>query len=199
MAMVFMARQALFLSSIFLLIASCKQAAEINTPLIKVKANAAAFSHNQGVLLYENKPFSGIQYLLFANQDTTKVVTYIEGKEQGWSKIWYQNGRLAEERYYEKGKKENIHRAWWPDGKLRFEYHFKNDEHHGQQKDWFPNGKLAEVFNYLNGNEEGRQQMWFDDGSLKANYVIKKGRRFGLPGIKNCISVVENNTFRAKK
>jgi antitoxin component YwqK of YwqJK toxin-antitoxin module len=199
MAMVFMARQALFLSSIFLLIAACKQATKINTPLIKVKANAAAFSHNQGVLLYENKPFTGIQYLLFANQDTTKVSTYIEGKEQGWSKIWYQDGRLAEERYYEKGKKENTHRAWWPDGKLRFEYNFKNDEHHGEQKDWFPDGKLAEIFHYVNGHEEGQQQMWFDDGSLKANYVIKEGRRFGLPGIKNCISVEENNTFRAKK
>jgi antitoxin component YwqK of YwqJK toxin-antitoxin module len=199
MAMAFMARQALFLSSIFLLIVACQQGTKTNTPLEKVEANAAAFSLNQGILLYENKPFSGIQYLLFANQDTAKVSTYIVGKEQGWSKIWYEDGRLAEERYYEKGKRENIHRAWWPDGKLRFEYHFKNDEHHGQQKDWFLNGKLAEVFNYENGHEEGQQQMWFDDGSLKANYVIKEGRRFGLPGVKNCISVVENNIFRTKK
>jgi antitoxin component YwqK of YwqJK toxin-antitoxin module len=199
MAMAFMARQALFLSSIFLLLAACQQINKSNTSQIKVDANDANFSHKQGLLLLENKPFSGVQYLLFANQDTAKSLTYIEGKEQGWSKIWYEGGRLAEVRYYEKGKKENIHRAWWPDGKLRFEYHFKNDEHHGQQKDWFLNGKLAEVFNYENGHEEGQQQMWFDDGSLKANYVIKEGRRFGLPGVKNCISVVENNIFRTKK
>lgn len=199
MAMVSMVRQVLFLSSLWLLLAACRQVTKITTPLIKVEANNVGFSHNQGVLLYENKPFSGTQFLLFANQDTAKVSTFVAGKEHGWSKTWYEDGRLAEERYYEKGKKEGTHRAWWPDGKLRFEYHFKNDEHHGEQKDWFPDGKLAEVFHYVNGHEEGKQQMWFDDGSLKANYVIKDGRRFGLPGVKNCVSVVENNTFRAKK
>lgn len=199
MAMASMARQVLFLSSLWLFLVACQQAAKTTTPLIKVEASNAAFSHNQGVLLHENKPFSGIQFLLFTNQDTAKVSTFIAGKEQGWSKVWYEDGRLAEERFYEKGKKEGTHRAWWPDGKLRFEYHFKDDEHHGEQKDWFPDGKLAEVFHYINGHEEGQQQMWFDDGSLKANYFIKDGRRFGLPGVKNCVSVVENNTFRAKK
>jgi antitoxin component YwqK of YwqJK toxin-antitoxin module len=199
MVMASMARQALFLSSIFLMLTACQKVTKTNSLVIKVEVNATAFSLKQGVLLYENNPFSGVQYLLFANQDTAKASTYIAGKEQGWSKIWYEDGRLAEERYYEKGKKENTHRSWWPDGKIRFEYHFKNGEHHGQQKDWFPDGKLAEVFNYVNGHEEGQQQMWFNDGSLKANYVIKEGRRYGLPGVKSCISVVENNTFRAKK
>eukprot|EP01036_Dinobryon_divergens_P020064 gene20064-27474_t len=95
-------RMALYLSSIFLLLAACRQGTKTNTPLKKVEAHDAAFSHIQGILLFENKPFSGIQYLLFANQDTANASTYIEGKEQGWSKIWYEGGRLAEERYYEK-------------------------------------------------------------------------------------------------
>ncbi len=197
MAMAFMARQVLFLSSICLVLAACQSKTQVS--LLKIQESDASFTRNQGQLFYKNQPFTGIQFATFVSGDTAKIIAFDEGKEQGWSKIWHENGQLAEERYYEKGKKEGIHRAWWPDGKLRFEYHFKNDEHHGEQKDWFPDGKLAEVFHYVNGHEEGQQQMWFDDGSLKANYVVKDGRRFGLPGVKNCFSVVENNTFRAKK
>lgn len=197
MAMAFMARQVLFLSSICLVLAACQSKNQVS--LLKIQESDALFIRNQGQLFYKNQPFTGIQFATFVSGDTAKIIAFDKGKEQGWSKIWHESGQLAEERYYEKGKKEGTHRAWWPDGKPRFEYHFKNDEHHGEQKDWFPDGKIAEVFHYVNGHEEGQQQMWFADGSLKANYVIKDGRRFGLPGVKSCVSVVENNTFRAKK
>ena len=198
MEMVSMARQVLFLSSICLILVAC-QSKNIQETLLKVHESDAAFSRNQGQLFYMNQLFSGIQFAVFTNGDTARITHFKEGKEQGSSKVWYENGQLAEQRFYNKGKKEGIHRAWWLDGKPRFEYHFKNDEHHEVQRDWFPNGRLAEVFHYQNGHEEGPQQMWFDDGTLKANYVIKDGRRYGLPGVKNCVSVVENNIFQAKK
>lgn len=198
MAMASMARLALFLSSFFCILLAC-QPSKTQIPNIWVLENDASFTHNQGVLFYKNKPFSGNQFATYANGDTAKIVSFLAGKEEGWSKIWYEKGLLAEQRYYKKGKKEGEHKAWWSDGKPKFLYHFKNDEHDGIQQDWHANGRLAETFNYRNGHEEGQQQMWFDDGSLKANYVIKNGRRFGLPGVKNCVSVMENNTFRAKK
>jgi antitoxin component YwqK of YwqJK toxin-antitoxin module len=198
MAMASMARQALFLSNICWFLLAC-QPFMTQESVNWVLENDVSFSHNQGFLLYKNKPFSGNQYLLFANGDTAKIATFLAGKAHGWTKIWYNKNLLTEQRYFVNGKKEGEHKAWWPDGKCRFLYHFKNDEHDGIQQDWFPNGKLAEVFNYRNGHEEGQQQMWFDDGTLKANYVIHDGRRFGLPGVKNCVSVIENNTFRAKK
>ena len=202
MAMASMARQVLFLSNFCFILFAC-QPSKTQIPTTErrlwVLENDAAFTHNQGVLLYQNKPFSGNQYAMYADGDTAKIASFFVGKEQGWSKIWFERGILAEQRYYEKGKKEGEHKAWWADGKPKFLYHFKNDEHNGIQQDWHANGQLAETFNYLNGHEEGQQQMWFDDGSLKANYVIKDGRRFGLPGVKNCVSVMENNTFREKK
>ncbi len=198
MAMASMARQALFLSSFLSILFAC-QPSKTQVSNIWVLGSDTSFSHSQGVLLYKDKPFSGNQYANYVNGDTAKIVSYLIGKEEGWSKIWYESGMLAEQRYYIKGKKEGEHKAWWPDGKPKFLYNFKNDEHDGIQQDWHANGKLAEVFNYQNGHEEGQQQMWFDDGSIKANYVVKDGRRFGLPGVKNCVSVIENNTFRAKK
>jgi antitoxin component YwqK of YwqJK toxin-antitoxin module len=210
MAMAFMARQALFLSSFCYILLACQpsktQIQGSNTAKLRswVLENDTSFRHSQGVLLYKNIPFSENQYTIYTNGDTAKIASFFEGKEDGWSKTWYESETptkriLAEQRYYKKGKKEGEHKAWWIDGKPKFLYHFKNDEHDGIQQDWHSNGKLAETFNYQNGHEEGLQQMWFDDGTLKANYEIKNGRRFGLPGVKNCVSVIENNTFRAKK
>ena len=39
---------------------------------------------------------------------------------------------------------------------------------------------------YVDGKEAGAQRMWNEDGTLRANYVIKEGRRFGLLGSKPC-------------
>lgn len=55
--MVSMARQVLFLSSLWLVLVACQQVNQVTTPFVRAEANNTAFSHNQGVLLYENKPF----------------------------------------------------------------------------------------------------------------------------------------------
>ncbi|MBA4853106.1 toxin-antitoxin system YwqK family antitoxin [Emticicia sp. BO119] len=201
MATDFMARRVLFLSSLYLLLGSCNpttsqfQTAQIAIPDSYVLENDAAFAHNQGVLYYWQKPFSGWQYSLYANGDTARVIPFYEGREEGYSKTWYPDRILAEQRFYVKGRKEGLHQAWWENGQLKFIYQFNNDEHEGVQQAWAINGKLIQQFNYLKGHEEGHQQAWFDDGTLKSNYVIKNGRRFGLPGVKNCMSELENNTF----
>ncbi|HJY63931.1 MAG TPA: toxin-antitoxin system YwqK family antitoxin, partial [Ignavibacteria bacterium] len=60
-------------------------------------------------------------------------------------------------------------------------------------KDWNENGMLFNDFNYINGYEEGLQRAWYPDGSLQANYVVKNNRKYGLTGVKNCITANENN------
>lgn len=198
MEMASMVRQVLLLSNICFVLLACQPSQKLNISFY-VKENDTSFVHNQGVLMYKNLPFSGNQIALFQNGDTSKITPFLNGKLNGWSKVWYSKGVLSEQRFYKNGKKQGEHKAWWTDGKLKFLYHFKDDEHEGIQQSWFQNGKLAEVFNYKSGHEEGQQQMWFEDGILKANYVIKEGRRFGLPGVKKCVSVVEKDTFRTKK
>ena len=47
-------------------------------------------------------------------------------------------------------------------------------------------GNYIKDFNFKNGKEEGTQKMWFSNGQLKANYIMKDGRRFGILGVKLC-------------
>lgn len=195
-----MVRRVLFLSSLYLILWSCGSSRKetqrvITIPDKWVMESDTLFAYNQGVLYYQQRPFSGWQYSVYSTGDTAKAVSFYEGREEGFSKSWYSNHKLAEQRFYVKGKKEGRHQAWWENGQPKFAYQFINDEHEGVQRVWAVNGRLVQQFNYQKGHEEGQQQMWFDDGSLRSNYVIKNGRRFGLPGVKNCVSVMENNAY----
>ena len=43
-------------------------------------------------------------------------------------------------------------------------------------------------FTYAAGKEAGPPRMWYPDGSLRASYVVKDGRRYGLMGSKGCVT-----------
>ena len=70
----------------------------------------------------------------------------------------------------------------------------RNDQYEGNVKEWFENGLLCKDFNYVNGQEEGMQRMYWDNGKIRANYQVLKGRKYGLTGVKNCVSVWGNST-----
>ena len=59
----------------------------------------------------------------------------------------------------------------------------------GDVKVWYPDGSLFQHFKYKKGHEDGAQKVWKSDGRIKANYVVRDGRRYGLTGVKNCINV----------
>jgi antitoxin component YwqK of YwqJK toxin-antitoxin module len=196
-----MVRQVLFLSNLWLILWSCSiasnqvQVSKVTIPDFRVMESDTSFVYNQGVLYYQQKPFSGWQYSVYSNGDMAKVIPFYDGREEGYVKNWYPNRMLAEQRFFIKGRKEGKHQAWWENGQPKFVYQFNNDEHEGVQRVWAANGVLVQQFNYLKGHEEGQQQMWFEDGSLRSNYVVKNGRRFGLPGVKSCVSAMKNNTY----
>lgn len=82
--------------------------------------------------------------------------------------------------------------AWWENGNKQLHYFFEADEYTGTCREWNENGLLVKQIHYLSGHEERAQQWWYDNGKIKANYIIKDGRRFGLLGTKNCINVSDS-------
>lgn len=153
------------------------------------------FVYVQDTVYYKQKHFTGHQFELNLNGDTTLVKSFYDGLEEGFTKKWHANKQLAEQRFYIAGKKEGLHRAWWQNGKLKFEYHFLNDEFNGIAREWYENGNIYKVFNYKNGHEDGSIKMWWINGKIKTNYIIKNGRRYGLLGTKNCINVADSVSF----
>lgn len=158
-------------------------------PNFFIEATNHKLSKNQDTVFYQKKYFSGHIFQLYpATADTAFVISYLNGLEEGFTKKWYSNKQLAEERLYVHGKKEGVHKAWWPDGKPKFIFEVTNDAYSGELKEWYSSGRLFKDFNYTNGQEEGSQHMWWADGRVRANYVVRNGRKYGSIGIKLCLN-----------
>ncbi|MGA9639036.1 toxin-antitoxin system YwqK family antitoxin [Flavobacterium sp.] len=170
---------------------SIRQAQKI--PAVYKLVSNSDFNFKQDTLYFKNIKYSGKQYSLYPNKDTAFVKSYLNGMLEGVQKQWYPNKILAEKRLYIANKKEGVHKSWWENGKKRFKYHFYNDEFHGEVREWYETGQLFKIFHYTNGYEEGSERLWYEDGTVRANYVIKKGKKYGLIGIKLCKNPYETD------
>ncbi len=147
---------------------------------------------HQDTLYFNNTKFSGIIYSLYEKGDTAFIKPYWNGLEEGVSKKWYINKKVAEERLYIDGKKEGIHKGWWENGNKKFEFAVTNNEYTNEFKEWSSAGLLIKHFHYKNGQENGSQKLFYENGKVKANYVILRGKRYGLLGTKNCKNVSDS-------
>lgn len=157
-------------------------------PSIYINAGDSGFSKHQDTVYHQQKYFTGYQFGLYSNSDTAFVNSYFNGVEEGIQKKWYPDKKLAGERFYINGKKEGIHKEWWPDGKQKFIFQATNNEYNGEFNEWYASGVLAKQFHYSNGQEEGSERMWWDNGTVRANYVIRKGKKYGFIGLKTCVN-----------
>lgn len=146
-----------------------------------------------GVAMENDQPFTGVVYSLLPNRkDTSIVMCFVDGKEDGEWRKYFSNGQLMERRHFADGKKVGTYAAWWPNGTQRLLYHFENGEYEGACKDWNEEGLLIAEMNYKAGHEEGPQKQFYNNGKVRANYIIKDGRRYGLLGTKNCVNVSDS-------
>ena len=144
-------------------------------------------------VVYQNKEkYSGFLFELYPNQDTISSEGFINGQLNGVYRKWYPNKQLMEERLYAGGRKNGKQIAYWENGKKRFEFIAKNDAYEGELREWTFDGKLTHLAHFKEGQEEGSQKLWYDNGKIRANYVIIKGKRYGLLGTKNCKNVSDS-------
>ena len=188
---------------LFLCIAcSCNQNAIDNliknyelTPLVYTKQSSQDVFIWDEIVYVKDKKYSGILYKLFINSSDSFFTTeYKKGMLDGCSKKWYPNKQLMEIRYYKEGKKNGKQISYWDNGNKKFEFLANEDRYEGTLMEWTYNGKLVHLANYVHGQEEGIQKLWYDNGQIRANYVMRNGKRYGLLGTQNCKYVSDNIT-----
>ena len=149
-----------------------------------------------GVLYANGVRFTGLVVDPSGSGVERAEVTYRDGLRDGDELAWYPNGQLMHRRRYARGREDGEHLGWWQDGTRHFVYHFSNGLLEGEAREWFPNGTPFRVFHYAAGQEAGAQTMWYANGALRANYVVRNGRRFGLPGSKGCTGMDSSESSR---
>lgn len=158
--------------------------------MLSFSADNPQISFENAGVFYQGKPFSGTLFRLDSQtQDTLKIESYLKGNRHGKWVQYFPGHVLKEFRTFERGKKTGAFVQYFPTGKKQQAYYFQNDEYQGLASEWNERGVLIREMHYVAGHEEGSQKLFYDNGQIRANYVMKDGRRFGLLGTKNCVNV----------
>lgn len=159
-------------------------------PDTQVSSNNPALHHQNGVLLLDDKPFSGYLMAHYPSGALKEKTPYMKGEEHGEKLGYYANGALMFVRGYQYGEKHGTHQGFYEDGSDRFKYQFEKGSNIGTHYDWYEGGQLAKMTNFKDGKPFGVQKMWRSDGKIRSNYVIREdGRRYGLVGLKRCKNI----------
>lgn len=168
---------------------TAKKERTIKIPDNRVEADIHGFEQKNGLLFYDNQPFSGYRYTNYPNGKTATMLAYWQGKKEAKSEAFYLNGHKRYQKFYHKGKRFGTHTGWHNNGQMSFVRRYQNGLREGVQKNYHKNGQLWTEKHYKKGKEQGTQKEWSQGGRLVSNYVMKKGRRYGVLGRKNCVSV----------
>lgn len=157
-----------------------------------IDGDSVQVSSRRGITSINGEAANGILFFRNANGDTIRKIAYSNGKENGESAAWYDNGQLSERRIFSEGRKEGTHFGWYSNGAPKFIYHFGKDVYEGEYIEWYPNGQLFRKQHFCKGHANGLQQVWFEGGQIKSNYIIKNNKRYGLYGAQNCVNVADS-------
>ena len=153
-----------------------------------VDAAAVTLEPRSGRLLQHGRAFSG-DVLDRSDPRYVQRVSYENGVRHGLARAWYSDGSLAYTRRFSKGLRQGEHLGFWPGGIPQFRHRYVDDLFEGEQASYYKNGMPLEVRHYHAGQEVGRQQIWAASGELSSNYIVKEGRRYGLVGSIDCVTV----------
>jgi antitoxin component YwqK of YwqJK toxin-antitoxin module len=98
----------------------------------------------------------------------------------------FANGQVRRVAEYHDGLLDGVTRGWYENGSPMYEYTYRDGVYEGRSIQWFANGQKFIEQTFSKGHEAGLQRMWNEDGTLRANYVARDGKHYGLIGSTGC-------------
>ncbi|MBK8846177.1 MAG: toxin-antitoxin system YwqK family antitoxin [Bacteroidetes bacterium] len=100
---------------------------------------------------------------------------YKSGLLHGEKIMYYENSQKQEEGVYNNGKREGETKWYNQDGKLITMYTYKDGRLEGPIKEYYANGTVQKEGNHINDVEEGEWKEYSEDGKLKKTVLYKNG------------------------
>ena len=88
---------------------------------------------------------------------------------------FFYNGNLEYEAEFVNGKLDGKSQVWLEDGTLYSISKYSNNQPHGIWKKFHPNGKLMFEVNYEYGQKHGLEKWYYDNGNLKSEQEFDFG------------------------
>ncbi len=118
----------------------------------------------------ENKPNSSTQknvkQSFFVNGNLEYEAEYVNGKLDGTSKVWLEDGTLYSISEYSNNQPHGIWKKFHPNEKLMFEVNYEYGQKHGMEKWYYENGNLKSEQEFDFGIPISETTRWNIDGTL---------------------------------
>ena len=118
-------------------------------------------------------PFSGWQKGVYDSGQIAKLNHYKEGKLDGISTRWHQNGQKHIEKNWKQGLEHGEEKRWYSNGQLEWRTLWENNKIVFAEA-WKPNGEKCTDTSIEEGN--GEVLFYRDDGSYMGSAFYENGR-----------------------
>ena len=128
----------------------------------------------------EQEPYSGWVKVFYGDGSLQKLVQLYDGKLDGFSLEWYNNGQKKCEGDYKNAKQDGPWTSWHENGKKSRQAIFKQDRPEGRTEEWYENGQKKTEANWRDGRLNGTTNRWYKNGLKKDEVFLKNGIPHGL-------------------
>ena len=120
----------------------------------------------------DDKPFTGIFEENYYGTQKERETSFVNGKKNGASTWWYQNGRKWIQVTYVNEKRQGIFTTWYENGNKWTEENYLNGKKNGLATMWYENGQKRYEISYTQGKKNGLASWWNKSGQIdrKENY-----------------------------
>jgi uncharacterized protein len=124
---------------------------------------------------YINGKLNGTSIRYWQNGDVETMSEYIDGKMHGVHKRWTKNGTLIEKVCYKMGMKNDETKIWHPNGQLKSRALYVDGSLHGVYQEWHDDGSIAKETTFVRGKQDGKTFCWYANGALYQEYNYVAG------------------------
>jgi antitoxin component YwqK of YwqJK toxin-antitoxin module len=97
----------------------------------------------------------------------------IDPVENTIERSFYENGQMEYEASYLHGKLDGTSKVWYPDGILKSTSAYKLGLPHGAWEKYYENGEKMYEVHYSNGLKDGTEKWFYENGSIKSEQEFK--------------------------
>jgi antitoxin component YwqK of YwqJK toxin-antitoxin module len=107
------------------------------------------------------------------------VLMYKNGKPDGVSKWYHDNGKIFFKTFYKNGKPDGVQKGYYSDGGIRYKFQYKDGKQDGYVYHYYQSGKLMGKVLYKNGSVQGKALAYHENGAIMAVSSYVNGKQDG--------------------
>ena len=119
---------------------------------------------NRKVGASPSRAYTEVSYYTSGQQEYS--AKYLNGKLDGMSRHWSEDGYLISESEYSHGKLHGLWKKYYNNGNTRYKSHYFHGQKHGEEIWYYENGHVKSEQSFHYGVSVGTIIRWHPDGSI---------------------------------